>query len=71
MALGELAPVRAVQERQVRVARRRMPERVEHQQLLGGVGEVVVAADHVGDPHLGVVDGDGEVVEDASRRRGR
>ena len=29
----------------------------------GRVREVVVAADHVGDPHLGVVDGDGEVVE--------
>ena len=34
-----------------------------------GVGEMVVAADHVGDLHLGVVDGDGEVVEDRAVAR--
>ena len=45
------------------VARPLEPERAEHQQLLRGVGEVVVSADHVGDPHLGVVHSDGEVVE--------
>ncbi len=46
------------------VAGRRVSERVEDEQLLGRVGEVVVAAHHLGDPHLGVVDGDREVVED-------
>ena len=66
MALGELAAVGAVQQRQVRVARVLVAEGVEDEQLLGRVGEVVVAADHVGDPHLGVVDGDREVVEDAA-----
>ena len=45
------------------VARRLGAEGVEHEQLLGRVREVVVAADHVGDPHVGVVDGDREVVE--------
>ena len=63
MALGELLPVRAVQQWQVRVAGRRNPQPIHHQQLLGRVGEVVVAPDHVGDPHVGVVDRDGEVVE--------
>ena len=63
VALGELLPVRAVQQRQVRVAGRRDPQRIHHEQLLGRVGEVVVAPDHVGYPHVGVVDRDGEVVE--------
>ena len=43
-----------------------MAEGVEDEELLRRVGEMVVAADHVGDPHLGVVDGDREVVEDAA-----
>ena len=64
VALGELLAVGAVEQRQVRVARRHDPERLHHQQLLRGVGEVVVAADHVGDPHVGVVHRDREVVED-------
>ncbi len=33
-----------------------------HQRLAAGVGEVLLAADHVGDPHVMVVDGDGEIV---------
>ena len=66
MALGELLAVGAVQQRQVGVARRLVAEGGEDEQLLGRVGEVVVAADDVGDPHLGVVDRDGEVVEDAA-----
>ena len=66
MALGELAAIGAVQQRQVRVARVLVAEGVEDEELLGRVGEMVVAADHVGDPHLGVVDGDREVVEDAA-----
>ena len=45
------------------VARRLVAERLQHHRLLRRVREVVVAADHVGDPHFGVVDGDGEVVE--------
>ena len=63
MALRELLAVRPVEERQVRVARRLGAERGQDQQLLRGVREVVVAADHIGDPHVGVVDRDREVVE--------
>ena len=44
---------------------------VEHEQLLGGVGEVVLPANDVGDPGVEVVDGDREVVERASRPPGR
>ena len=36
---------------------------LEHEQLLGGVGEVVLAAHHVRDPCVEIVDRDGEVVE--------
>ena len=63
MALGELAAVGAVQQRQVGVDRRRRAERLEHQQLLGRVGEVVLAADDVRDLGVEVVDRDREVVE--------
>ena len=66
MALGELLAVGAVEQRQVGVARRLVAERPQHEQLLRRVGEVVVAADDLGDPHLGVVDGDREVVEDGA-----
>ncbi len=66
MALGELLAVLAVQQRQVRVERRLRAERLEHEQLLGRVGEVVLAAHDVRDVRVEVVDGDGEVVEDAA-----
>ncbi len=66
VSLGELLAVGAVQQRQVRIARRRDPQGLHHQQLLRGVGEMVVAADHVGDPHVRVVDGDREVVENGA-----
>ncbi len=63
VSLRQLAPVRPVQERQVRVARRSGVERAQDQQLLRRVREVVVAANDVGDLHLGVVDGNREVVQ--------
>ncbi len=63
MALRQRLAVGAVQQRQVRVQRRLGPERLQHQQLARGVGEVVLAAHDVRDPHVGVVDGDREVVE--------
>ena len=64
MALGELLAVGAVEQRQVGVDRRLGAERLEHEQLLGRVGEVVLAADDVADRRVHVVDRDGEVVED-------
>ncbi len=66
MALGELLAVEAVQQRQVGVDRRLRAERLEHEQLLGRVGEVVLAANDVRDAGVEVVDGDGEVVEHAA-----
>ena len=63
MALGELLAVRAVEQGHVGVERRLLPHRLQDQQLLGGVGVVVGAADDVGDAHVEVVDHDGEVVE--------
>ena len=42
----------------------------EHEQLLGGVREMVLAADHVGDARVEVVDRDGEVVEHRPVRAG-
>ena len=63
VALGELLAVRAVEQRQVRVAGRLAAQRLEYEQLLGRVREMVVAADHIGDPHLEIVDGDREVVQ--------
>jgi len=63
VALGELLAVGPVQQRQVGVARHVGAQRAQDEHLLGRVGEVVVAAHDVGDPHLRVVDRDGEVVE--------
>ena len=66
VTLGELLAVRAMQQRQVRVHRRLRAERLEHEQLLRRVGEVVLAAHDVRDLRVEVVDRDGEVVEDAA-----
>jgi hypothetical protein len=43
-------------------------ERLQDEQLLGRVREVVVAADHVRDLHLGVIDRHRQVVEDRTVR---
>ena len=43
--------------------RDRRAHRLEQEDVLGGVGEVVLAADHVADRHGGVVDGHREVVQ--------
>jgi hypothetical protein len=63
VALGELLPVGAVQERDVGVDRRLLPHRGEDPHLLRGVGEVVGAADDVGDAGVEVVDHHREVVD--------
>ena len=71
MALGELLAVRPTDHGQVRERRRRVAERLVDEHLTRGVGEVVVAADDVGDLHVRVVAHDGEVVGGASRRCAR
>ena len=63
MTLRQLAPVGPVQERQVRIARRDGVEGAQDQQLLRRVRQVVVAANDVGDPHVGIVHCDREVVQ--------
>ena len=62
VALGELRPVGAVDQRDVRPDRRVPAERLIDLGLAGGVGQVVVAADDVGHAHVVVVDDDGEHV---------
>ena len=63
VALGELLAIRAEDHAQVRELRDRRAERSEEGDVLGRVGEVVVAADDVRDAHLRVVHADAEVVQ--------
>ena len=62
VALRELGAVGAVDERDVGHARHLPAERLVDLRLARGVGEVIVAADDVGDVHVVVVDDDGEHV---------
>ena len=62
VALAEALAVLAEDERDVGVVGRRRAERPDHHHLLGRVGDVVLAAQHVGDAHVHVVHGGGEVV---------
>ena len=62
MALGELGAVRPVDHRQVGEGRQGPIQGAVDEALAGGVAEVIVAADDVGDPHVVVVSDDGEVV---------
>ena len=60
--LGELLAVLAEHGRHVREDRRLGAERAEDVDLPRRVVDVIVAADHVRDPHVDVVDDDAEVV---------
>ncbi len=62
VALAEFLPVRAEDHRQVRETRYRGAERLVDVDLARRVVDVVVAADHVGDAHVDVVDDHREVV---------
>ena len=62
VALGQLGAVRAEDERHVAEAGRSQAESFVEDDLLGGVRDVVVAAQDVGDAQEGVVDDAGEVV---------
>ena len=57
MPLGQRRPVSAHQQRQMAIGRRSQAQRLEHQQLPRRVGQVIFAAQHVRDVHLGIVDG--------------
>ena len=62
VALGQLRAVGPVDQRDVREERPRPAHRVVDQRLPRGVGQVVVAADHVGDAHVVVVHHHGQHV---------
>ena len=62
VALRQLGAVGAVDERNVRHARHLPAERLIDLRLPGGVGEVIVAADDVGDVHVVVVHHHGQHV---------
>ena len=59
-ALGQLLPLLVDDDRDVRPDRRGGAQRLPEQLLLGGVGQVLLGADHVGDPHGHVVDDVGQ-----------
>ncbi len=61
-ALGEFGAIGGDQQRKMRELRRLDAEPFEDQQVLEGVGEVILAADDVADAEIGVVDARGEVV---------
>ena len=55
IALGHLGPVGVEDEGDVGVLRRLHPEGLEQGDVLGGVGQMVLTSDHMGDTHLQVV----------------
>ncbi len=61
-ALGELGAVGGDEQRQMGELRRRDAEGFEDEQMLEGVGEVILAANDVADAEIGVVDAGGEMV---------
>ena len=63
LALAHLRAVGVEDQRQVAEHRDRVAQRLEQQDVLGRVADVVLAADHVADRHRRVVDDHGEVVE--------
>ncbi len=62
VALAEPRAIDAEDERDVCERRHRVAERPVEQDLLRRVGQVVLAADDVRDPHVGVVDDGAEIV---------
>ena len=62
VALREALAIGAEEQRQVGEGRHRPAERLVHEHLARRRAEQVLAADHVRDPHVGVVDRVGEVV---------
>src|SRR5216110_1270248 len=63
MSLGEFFPVGSVDHRHVTKNWGHSTERPIDRELFGGVGNVIVAADHVRDVHVDVVDDDGKITK--------
>ena len=63
LALTHLRSVWIQDQRQVGKLRERHTKRLEEEDVLRCIGEVVLAANHVGDPHVGIVNHHGEVIE--------
>ena len=61
-ALGQFRSVRADEQRHVPEFRHVVSERFKQHDVLEGVGEVVLAANHMGDLQVAVVHGRGEVI---------
>ncbi len=62
LALGELGAVGGDQQGEMGELGRRRAEGFEDEQVLEGVGQVILAADDVADAEIGVVGAGGEVV---------
>ncbi len=62
LALGELGAIGGDEQGEMRELGRLDAEGLEDQQVLEGVGEVILAADDVADAQIGVVDAGGEMV---------
>ncbi|BAF87777.1 glutamyl-tRNA synthetase [Azorhizobium caulinodans ORS 571] len=65
-ALGQALAIRQRQEIVVGKARGRAAQRLEQLDLDGGVGDMILAANHVGDAHVEIVHHGGERVEEAA-----
>jgi hypothetical protein len=65
MALGQWGPVRTHQQSHVPVARASQLQRIEQHELARGIGEMIVAAQHMSHAHSRIIDG---VAEKEGRR---
>ena len=63
MSLGKFFPVGSMDHGHMAKNRGHVTQRAVHGDLLGSIRDVIVAAEHVGDLHVDVVDDHGEVVE--------
>ena len=70
MPLGEFLAFRRQDRRQVRIDRHCSIECADHVDLPRRIVDVIVAADHVGDAHVEIVDDDAEIVSGGAVRAG-
>ena len=62
LALGKLAPSGATSKRKMREMRRLDAGRVENQNVLERVGEMILPADNVADAEIGVIGAGGQMI---------